>query len=393
MTHPEAAARWVADRNLPQTPDTLTAKARTAVWWECEAGHDFQAPVYLVAPFPVAHSCPMCQKERHIQFDQLRRQLLADSPEIVTAWRDEEPIDGLTFADHGLRKLQCPQGHQPRIAPWRYLDMGCPHCRANGTRPQTPSVADATPELADQWHPTRNAHAPGAVRTGSQRQIWWRSQCCGHEWQDSPRNRVKYTRYRCPACKSILDSLGYRDPALALEWHPDNPMTPFHVRPFTDQVVRWRCTTELTHEWTATVSSRSAGTACPRCSTAGTSVPEQELSAALTSQGMDVAHGASVTRASGGRPWRVDMLITAGAHRVVVEYDGEYWHADKTDADAAKTLDLLASGHRVVRVRENDLPELSVTSPGLLQLQFRPRFEQSAQLAVRIQGWIATLVP
>jgi hypothetical protein len=45
---------------------------------------------------------------------------------------------------------------------------------------------------------------------------------------------------------------------------------------------------------------------------------------------------------------------------VVVEYDGEYWHRDKALTDELKTVDLLVAGHRVVRVRENELPDVDV---------------------------------
>ena len=118
-THPEVATNWMVERNLPQTPGTVTAKARTEVWWECEAGHDFRAPIYLVAALALTHNCPTCQAQRLVDLDQLWPQLLASHPVIAAAGREEEPMDGLTFGDHGLRQVQCPQGHQPRISPWR----------------------------------------------------------------------------------------------------------------------------------------------------------------------------------------------------------------------------------------------------------------------------------
>jgi hypothetical protein len=69
---------------------------------------------------------------------------------------------------------------------------------------------------------------------------------------------------------------------------------------------------------------------------------------------------------------------------LAVEYDGEYWHRDKSALDVEKTIDLLASGHLVVRVRENDLPDLPIDHPHLLQTRHRPLFETAPPLATRL---------
>jgi hypothetical protein len=49
----------------------------------------------------------------------------------------------------------------------------------------------------------------------------------------------------------------------------------------------------------------------------------------------------------------------------VIEYDGAYWHSApaKVLVDARKSVDLLAAGHLVVRLREDALPSLYIADP------------------------------
>jgi hypothetical protein len=93
-----------------------------------------------------------------------------------------------------------------RGSPLRYLRAGCRHRRPNRKEDDTLG-SEQLPELGAQCDPTLNTltadrRPPTADRRPhtSKRTIWWLSTCCGHQWQDSPRNRVKYTQFRCPAC-------------------------------------------------------------------------------------------------------------------------------------------------------------------------------------------------
>jgi DNA-directed RNA polymerase subunit RPC12/RpoP len=58
----------------------------------------------------------------------------------------------------------------------------------------------------------------------------------------------------------------------------------------------------------------------------------------------------------GRRAVKVD--IATPALRLIVEYDGSYYHAKKIRADRAQTVALESAGWTVLRVRENPLPEL-----------------------------------
>lgn len=198
---------------------------------------------------------------------------------------------------------------------------------------------------------------------------------------------MTHEKILCPACNTILDSLAVRDPDLAATWHPDNEKTPWQVLPCSNQLAHWLCADNPGHTWVSRLSARSSGTGCPLCTTAGTSIPEQLLIAALTAAGTPTA-AAKIRRTCGTGSWRIDgTAVLPDGRDLLVEYDGAYWHTGKTDVDLRKTIDLLSSGALVARVREHPLPNLPLDAPGLLQIQFRPQTDTYEMPASEIIRW------
>ena len=106
------------------------------------------------------------------------------------------------------------------ITPISWLERGCQYCRANATRKaaRDADVPRLCPEIAAQWHPRRNGGwTPTQASPESRRMAWWLDPNCGHQWQQTPRERDKYTRRRCPECDTVLDSLAYHYPELAAD--------------------------------------------------------------------------------------------------------------------------------------------------------------------------------
>ncbi|MGW7064942.1 zinc-ribbon domain-containing protein [Streptomyces sp. NPDC054904] len=147
----------------------------------------------------------------------------------------------------------------------------------------------------------------------------------------------------------------------------DNPVDLPYSGTLTSNVsVWWICARDEEHRWRTSLYNRHVvGTGCPRCAKRGVSRREQEIFTALRESLPDLTSPGSVPRAAAlpgqrrQRAWRVDMYLP-GAPPVVVEYDGAYWHQDRENKDSAKSADLAASGHVVVRIRESPLS--SVTS-------------------------------
>lgn len=52
-------------------------------------------------------------------------------------------------------------------------------------------------------------------------------------------------------------------------------------------------------------------------------------------------------------------MLLPGSPPVAVEYDGAYWHQSALRRDQNKTADLIASGHLVIRIREEPLSQIT----------------------------------
>ena len=58
------------------------------------------------------------------------------------------------------------------------------------------------PEVAKEWHPTKNDPlTPDMVTPGCNKIVWWLCSVCGHEWQTSVNHRTsKEKATGCPKC-------------------------------------------------------------------------------------------------------------------------------------------------------------------------------------------------
>lgn len=137
------------------------------------------------------------------------------------------------------------------------------------------SLADSDPQIASQWHPTKNGNlTPFDVGSWSNKTAWW---ICskGHEWEERihNRSRVKGTFYGdCKRCKSIKELY----PDLAAEWNfvKNGELTPQDVTIGSEKNVWWKCRV-CGNEWKAKVGNRvkgivenkreSSGAGCLQC--------------------------------------------------------------------------------------------------------------------------------
>lgn len=162
----------------------------------------------------------------------------------------------------------CPQGHDfpTPVHMIGTLRLGCPICRNYRVQVGVNDLASTRPDLAAQWHPTRNTLTPQDVTAGSGATVWWVCEA-GHEW-DAPvgRRRIR----GCPVCANVriiphVNSLSAANPALAAQLHPtrNSPDTATTVGAGTETKLWWVC--DQGHDWEASVVNRSKGRGCPYC--------------------------------------------------------------------------------------------------------------------------------
>ena len=128
------------------------------------------------------------------------------------------------------------------------------------------TLAIKFPDIAKQWHPTKNELTPSDVKPGSNKKVWWKCTLRGHDWNDNVYHRTHEGR-GCPFCSGHRvgddNNLAVINPDLSKEWHPKNKLTPDKVTPGSHKKVWWMC--EKGHEWEAVVKSRTSGRGCLQC--------------------------------------------------------------------------------------------------------------------------------
>jgi hypothetical protein len=145
--------------------------------------------------------------------------------------------------------------------------------------PPAESLAATRPDLAQQWHPAKNAPLlPSMFSTFSHELVWWRCQL-GHEWRAEIANCAQGRG--CPACALATSgsrrraaavkskgSITKTHPQLLQEWHPakNGTLAPDQFPAQSNAFVWWRCAKG--HEWQAQVAARSRGRGCPFCARA-----------------------------------------------------------------------------------------------------------------------------
>lgn len=154
------------------------------------------------------------------------------------------------------------------------------------------SLAAKSPEIAADWHPTKNGYVtPEKISFSSGRKVWWLGKC-GHEWQMSVDNRNH--GMGCPICANKQVLAGFNDlqtthPELAAEWDytKNTTIQPTQITYGSTKKVWWICSEE--HSYQATPSNRSWGKGCPICGKLK-SARNKHINHILNNDCLDITH-------------------------------------------------------------------------------------------------------
>lgn len=212
-----------------------------------------------------------------------------DRPELLREWHPAKnaPLtpEGITYGSKRSVWWKCKKGHEWQTAVYtRAAGSGYPYCAGKRAWPGENDLASQRPDLATQWHPTKNnGVTPADIPLGSHHMAWWVCEK-GHEWKAIVKSRA-IGGTGCPVCANRallpgINDLATTHPELARQWHPakNGSLTPHDVMAGTRRKVWWRC--DRGHEWQAAVSSRAVGTGCPVCA-GKTAIPGENDLASL----------------------------------------------------------------------------------------------------------------
>ena len=112
-----------------------------------------------------------------------------------------------------------------------------------------------SPEVAKEWHPSRNGDlTPWDVTNSCDKKVWW--QCLKFEHHIYERRIADKTRYKkgCTYCSglkvSLENSLETLNPDLTEEWHPtkNKNLKPSDFTNKRSKKIWWQCTRNPTHK-------------------------------------------------------------------------------------------------------------------------------------------------
>lgn len=132
-------------------------------------------------------------------------------PHLVEEWSDKNEKTPWDYGYGSKQKVwwigKC--GHEWKtMINNRSKGRGCPYCSGNMVCEDN-CLATIYPDLAKQWHPTKNEDlTPYDVTIGSEKKVWWFGEC-GHEWEAIISNRTK-NEAGCFECKKEVISIKKR---------------------------------------------------------------------------------------------------------------------------------------------------------------------------------------
>ena len=210
------------------------------------------------------------------------------------------------------------------------------------------SLADNNPELLQEWDYDKNENTPNDYTPSSNQKAWW---VCsnGHSWYAQINTRAK--GHGCPYCSGRRPTedtnLKVVNPTLAAEWHPtkNGDLRPEMISPYSMKKVWWLC--DHGHEWQASVSNRTQGRGCAKCSSElKSSFPEQAL---LFYLGKYYTVESRIKIAG----WELDLYLPD--YQIGIEYDGVAYHSKDylIEREARKNKAFSEAGLDLIRIKEN----------------------------------------
>ena len=200
-TDPSISADWHPTKNGNLKPTMVSRGSDKKVWWYSH-GHEWKS---IVSSRTFSkQGCAVCSGD---QIQVGVNDLATTYPQFAQMWNQAKNGPTTTkdiTAGSGKRfwwNGDC--GHTWRATVKHITSgRGCAICRGLQIEVGVNDLASQIPNLATQWHPTKNGTlTPQQVTTSSGRKVWW---LCdeGHEWQIGVNGR-QYGRIGCPSCATF----------------------------------------------------------------------------------------------------------------------------------------------------------------------------------------------
>ncbi|MCO0601167.1 zinc-ribbon domain-containing protein [Peribacillus butanolivorans] len=267
--NPSISQQWHLTNNKKLKPAQVFANSRKRVWWQCEKGHEWQEMVFVRTK---GVGCPFCSNRRVDKNNSLQ----ATHSDIAREWH---PTNNGNLSPNDVTqgskkkvwwKAEC--GHEWEAVIYSRKHAGCPYCSGKKVDKDN-SLANLLPNVAREWHPTKNGYlTPNDVTRSAKIKVWWKCpKGDDHEWEATVNHRGNtHKPTACPFCSGRYASKGYClstvYPHIAKYWDEERngELTPFSVTPTSGLKVWWKCKCGESYERRIADKVRNNGN-CGRC--------------------------------------------------------------------------------------------------------------------------------
>ena len=368
LLYPKIASEWNKEKNGLFIAENVSHGSNKKVWWKCnKCSHGWETSINGRCR---GNGCPACSG--NVVTDKNRLSILY--PSIAQEWdhdKNELGPDKVSFGSERLVWWVCGKGgcgHSWKTqVSSRTRGIGCPVCSGWAVSDKN-RLSILYPEVAEEWDEVKNVLRVEDVSYASNKKVWWLCKVCGYRWKSAIHNRSKGNG--CPECagKTVTDKnrLTLLFPGLVEEWDKvkNGKLLPEDVSYASAKIVSWVCK-KCDYKWKSSVSNRTGGSCCPRCSKGNMSKVSQRWLDSLSVPVREYYISVLGIRVDGFDP----------ETNTVYEFLGDYWHGNpevkkfnptkinshskKSFGDLyKKTMDrfrlLEKEGYKVVFIWEND---------------------------------------
>ena len=300
--NPKLAKQWHPTKNGSLKPTEVTCGVTKKVWWlfpydDPETGrhHDFE----WQASIQSRHHGGGCPYLSHQTIQKGFNDLQTTNPELAKQWHPTKngnlkPTEVTANSNRRVWWLfpyDDPKTGKHFDFEWqasihsRNFSSGCPYLSGQTICKGFNDLATKNPDIAAQWHPTKNGDLkPTNITSGSKKKVWWlfpyndpkTGKHFDFEWQASVNNRTNHNSC-CPFLNGRAVWEGFNDlqtvnPELAKQWHPtrNGSLKPTQVTEKSGITVWWlfpyddpKTGKHFDFEWKSKVVNRSFGCGCP----------------------------------------------------------------------------------------------------------------------------------
>jgi hypothetical protein len=358
---PLIAAEWHPTKNSTLVPSAFGRGSKEKVWWlGRECGHEWQSSIGDRVFKKTG--CHLCSGKIIIWG---KNDLFTLHPHLKN---ELHPTKNLAYLDISLERVNSSKkvwwlgecGHEFESSIRSRTNSqtngtGCHYCGGNKILEGFNDLASQNPQLASEWHPTKNGSLfPNEINAKSGKKFWWLGKC-GHEWEAQLSNRDNGAGCSVCAGKTVLagfNDLASKFPSIISEWHPtkNGDLKPTQVTVSANMKLWWLCSEG--HEWESRPNSRSKGAGCPTCAI-GKQVSKAEKSLHNYISSLGVQFETSNRKVLKGK--EIDLWIPS--QKVGIEFNGIYWHREKHRGKTLhhdKYLAAQKAGIELIQIWEDD---------------------------------------